>query len=486
MTERYTYGREPDGILGKDRPAVMTFLLLGILLYALVVSILTLDYNSVFIDEAFHITMGKQLLGGEPCDGCPSHTGSVTTWPLLAAYGDSWGGLYGARALAIVIGLATTIAIYFTARILLGNPFAILAAALFQFSGQALYLMKMATYDVLAAFFLSLAFLCFVASERVDSGRYEAAALSSSTIFLFLAAVTKYLVPVFVPAFFILVLARRGAKKTLLYFVLPLVIISVLYTAFAPYPPNEVVAQQISGVRETSRLPLGTLTDWTFRWVALAYLLAIFGLFHERKGRTALTLILLSTPIILLHLVTRTERSVNKNMIFALIFLAPAAALGVDHIAHLFSMRGASRAAKTFFMLAVVAIFWAYGFYNLRWLERQYPDVSPVIEYFDQNGFDGMRVAMNGWDGVIYEYSLGSKYPTAEFHHITSYIRESNPHPRLDEQVDFVVCEDEYYGKHCPCTDYRDCIDEDFLLLEDFTIQHSWGTTDAQIYGRKQ
>ncbi len=485
MIERYTYGSETGKTLEKDRPGVMTFLLLGILLYALIISILTLDYNSVFIDEAFHITMGKQLLGGEPCDGCPSHTGSVTTWPIMAAYGDSWGGLYGARVLTIAIGLATTLVIYLTARMLLGNNLAILAAAIFQFSGQALYLMKLATYDMLAAFFLSLALLLFVASERVRSIPYEAVALSSSAVFMFLAGVTKYLVPVFVPAFLILVLVRRGAKKTLLYFLLPLVIVSALYITFAPYPPNEVVAAQISGVRETSRLPIGTLTDWTFRWVALAYLLAIFGLFHEKWGKTAFMLILLSTPIILLHLVTRTERSVNKNMIFAIIFLAPAAALGVDHIAHLFSMRGTSRAAKRFFTIAVVAVIWAYGFYNLQWLEGQYPDVSPVIEFFDRNGFDGMRVAMNGWDGVIYEYSLGSKYPNAEFHHITSYMRESNPHRRIDEQVDFVVCEDKYYGKHCPCTDYSDSIDEDFLLLEDFTIQHSWGTTDAQIYGRK-
>ena len=39
----------------------------------------------------------------------PSHTGSVTTWPLLAAFGDGWGGLYGARAVALAalaIGLA--------------------------------------------------------------------------------------------------------------------------------------------------------------------------------------------------------------------------------------------------------------------------------------------------------------------------------------------------------------------------------------------
>ena len=486
MMKRYTYGKvgTKAANLGKS-PGHLTMLLFGILLYGLVVSIMNLDYNSVFIDEAFHITMGRQLLAGAPCPGCPSHTGSVTTWPLLAAFGDSWGGLYGARAVAIALGLATTVAVYLTARLMLGNIHALFAAAIFQFSGQALYLMKMATYDMLAAFLLALSFLVLVASERVESPGYEAAALVVGSIFLFLAAITKYIVPVFVPVFLIYVLVRHGLVKSLLFSVLPLAFISILYLGFAPYPPNPITAGQIGVVAETSRLPLGTLADWTFRWVALAYLLSVFGLFHERKGKTALLLIILSTPIIILHLVTRTERSVNKNMIYALMFLAPAAALGVDHIAHLFSMRSVHRAARTFFAIAVLVVFWAYGYYNLKWLERQYPDVSPVIEFFDRQGFDGMSVAMNGWDGVIYEYTLGSKYPNAEFRQINDYIRTSNPHPHIDPVVDFVVCEDEYYGKHCPCTGYRESIDEDFILLEDFVIRHSWGTTDAQIYGRK-
>lgn len=486
MMKRYTYGREEiRASYPGEGPGHISMLLLGILLYGLIVSILTLDYNSVFIDEAFHITMGRQLLSGVPCPGCPSHTGSVTTWPLLAAFGDMWGGLYGARSVALVLGLTTTIAVYLTARLMLGRIHALFAAAIFQFSGQALYLMKMATYDMLAAFLLALSFLVFVASERVESRGYEASALIVGSVFLFLAAITKYIVPVFVPAFLLYVLFRHGLLKTILYTMLPLAILSVLYIVFAPYPPNPIVAGQIGVVAETSRLPLGTLTDWTFRWVALAYLLSIFGLFHERRGKTALLLVLLSTPIIILHLVTRTERSVNKNMIYALMFLAPAAALGIDHIAHLFSMRSAHRIARIFFSLAVLTVFWAYGYYNLKWLERQYPDVSPVIEFFDRQGFDGMSVAMNGWDGVIYEYSLGSKYPNAEFRHIDEYIRTTNPHPRIDGEVDFVVCEDQYYGKHCPCTGYIESIDEDFILLEDFIIRHSWGTTDARIYGRK-
>ena len=132
-------------------------------------------------------------------------------------------------------------------------------------------------------------------------------------------------------------------------------------------------------------------------------------------ARTAIVLIALSSPIIILHLVTRAEQSVNKNMIFALIFLAPAASLGVDHMVKIFSFGAKSRIVRGFFTVSILVIFWAYGLFNLRWLERQYPDVTPVIEFFETKGFDGMTVAFNGWDGVIYDYVLEDRYPNARF-----------------------------------------------------------------------
>ncbi len=460
--------------------------LLGLLLlYGLLVSVLNLDYNSVFIDEAFHITMGHQLLDGSPCPGCYHHTGSVMTWPVIAALGDSIGGIYGARGINILIGLALTVVVYLTAKILFNEKSALLAAAIFIFSGQALYLMKLATYDMLAAFFLALAFLLVIASGRVDSSWYECTALLAGSMFLFLASITKYLVPVYVPAFLIYIALKHRFWKFVLFSVAPLALLAILYYCLSPYPPKAEVLGQIEDVRSTTQISLNMLTDWTFRWVSLAYLLAVFGIFHERKGRKALLLTLFSTPIIILHFVTRAEQSVNKNMIFALIFLAPAAALGISHIVTLFSMRSSSRAVRNFFTAAVLVIVWVYGLCNLRWLERQYPDVSPVISYFDKNGFDGMTVAMNGADGVIYEYTLGPKYPKAHFQHISFYIEPGDPDPRLDDKVDFIVCEDQYYGKHYPSGRFRDFLDRDFTLLEDFTIEHSWGETDAKIFGRR-
>jgi hypothetical protein len=459
------------------------FLLL-ILLYGLLISVFDLDYNSVFIDEAFQITMGQQLIRGEPCPGCPHHTGSVMIWPALAGVADSIGGIHAVRILNVIIGLALTVIVFATAAALFGEGLGFITAILFICTGQTLYLMKLGTYDMIAAFFLGASFFMFVASTAAKAPWHRNACIVFGSAALFLAAITKYLLPVFIPALVLYVFFKHGIRRTLLFCVLPLAVLAALYIVFDQYAPRAAVLGQVETYANI-KVPLATIFDWAFRWVAFVLLLAVFGAFHERHGKTAIVLIALSLPIIVLHLVTRAEQSVNKNMIFALIFLAPAAALGVDHMAKIFSFGTRIRAVRMFFTVSILVIFWAYGLFNLRWLERQYPDVTPVIEFFTEKGFDGMTVAYNGWDGVIYEYVLGTRYPHARFLNFFEIKKTDSPRPAFAERVDFVVCEDLFYGKMAPCRLFSPYFEDDFVPLVDFTIKHSWGVTDALIYGRR-
>jgi len=459
-------------------------LLLAILLYGLIVSLVDLDYNSVFIDEAFQITMGQEIIGGEPCLGCPHHTGSVMIWPVLAALADSVGGIHAVRILNILIGLALTVIVYATAATLFGGSTGLIAAALFMCTGQTLYLMKLGTYDMIAAFFIGASFFMFVVSASTAAPWHRNLAIVFGAAALFLAAITKYLLPVFVPSLALYVLFKHGIKRTALFCVLPLAVLGALYLGFDQYAPRIQVLGQVETYANI-KVPLATMFEWAFRWVAFILLLAVFGAFHERHGKTAIVLIALSSPIIILHLVTRAEQSVNKNMIFAIIFLAPAAALGVEHLVKIFSFGARHRIVRGFFTVSILVIFWAYGLFSLRWLERQYPDVTPVIEFFETKGFDGMTVAFNGWDGVIYEYVLGDRYPNARFLNMFEIRKTDSPRPAFAEQVDFVVCEDLFYGKMSPCSQYGAYFEDDFTLLRNFTIEHSWGETDALIYGRR-
>lgn len=205
--------------------------------------------------------------------------------------------------------------------------------------------------------------------------------LFAASVALFLTSITKYLMPVFIPALLLYVLWKHKIRRTFLFFLLPLGICLLLYAYFALYPAKAALTEHVTHVSAASHIPLRTLADWAFRWIALPYLLAIFGAFHREKGRTAILLIALSMPLLILHFLTGAEQSINKNVIFSIIFLCPAAALGIDHIGELFSMKSPSPWVKYFFSITVIAIIWVNGLHDLKWLEKQYPDFSPVVDF---------------------------------------------------------------------------------------------------------
>jgi hypothetical protein len=460
------------------------FLLALVLLGGLLVTVTDLDYNSIFVDEAFHIVVGHQLLRGETCPSCTYVTGSIHIHPVIAAAGDSVAGLYGARFMNTLLGLATALFVYLTARMLFDRRSGLIAAAIFVFSGQALYLMKLATYDMAAAFFLSLSFLLIVASEKTPTELRSNLMLLAGTIALFLASITKYLIPAFIPVVLLYILYRQGFSRTLFGSFIPLAALIIVYFFGAVYPVKEGLIGTVENSRVSFRVPFPILFDWTIRWIALALLLAIFGLFRKGRGVTVLVLIIMSTPILLVHLISGAEQSLNKNVIFSLIFLAPAGALGVDHLASIFAMRSKNRTVRSFFTTTILVIAAVYGLHNLNWLEKQYPDVDPVIEFFKKNGHDGMRVVSNGYDDLIYRYSL-PEYPNAQFMHITSAAHAYNLGGEADNKADFILCMDTYYGKQFPCADYDEYIGDDYEMLSVITMPLSWGTTDAKILGRR-
>ncbi len=456
-----------------------------ILLYGFLLTATDLDRPAAFVDEAFHINIGRQLMDGTACPGCPFATGYVFLHPVLAALGDSAGGLEGARMVNVILGLCLVFFIYVTGRILFSENIGLLAAALFVFSGQTPYLMKLATYDMTAAFFLGASMMFLALSFGAGTGPRRSAALVVSFVLLFLASITKFLLPVFVPFMIVYALTKHRLSRGMILALSVAAVVAASFYFFAPYSPKAEVMGQIRHFRTSTQIPFLTLADWTLRWLALAYLLAVFGMMHEKHGRTAAAFTLLSLPIILVHLVTGAEQSVNKNMLYALVFLSPAAAAGVMKIGDVFSMRSPGRGLRIFFAAAVMLVYWAYGINNFMWLRKQYPDVAPMISFFEKNGFDGMTVVLNGWDADIYSYSLGSKFPNARYLHVAeAFTKDGDGNPSA-VPADFVICEDNYYGMMNPCADYRDFIDADYDLAEHFMFELSWGITDARIYGRR-
>lgn len=455
-----------------------------ILLAGMIMIASNLNFNSVYHDEALNILMGRQVLAGKVCPGCAQNTGSVIIHPVLAAMGDSVAGIYGARSVSILFGLGLTFIVYQITNILIPGKNSLIAAMLFLFSGNTMYLSKLATYDIVAAFFLGLSFLLILLSEQKQSSYRTGFMLLGGAFFLVLAAASKYVVAVFIPVLIVYVLFKNRPFDALLFFLLPLLAFSFVYGSLALYPAGDVLFGSIGSVQKESQTPFPVLLNWTMRWVTMPYLLAVFGLFHKEKGRAVIPLILLSTPVLILHLATGTEQSVNKNVIFSLIFLAPAAALGIEHMASLFSSRIDTTWVRPFFTSAVLIVVLTFGINELKWLEKQYPDMRPVMAFFNENGFNGMLVTVDSdYGDAVYTYTLGSRFPQAQFLPFTE-IKKAELSGNPVRKPDFVIT-DGFYSKKSLHDEVVNYLTDDYIIMKELTVPIAGGLQNINIFKKE-
>jgi hypothetical protein len=455
-----------------------------VMMYGLVAACWNLGHGSVTHDEAISIFMGRETLSGQACPLCAQTTGSVMVHPVLSALGDKIAGLDGARAVGTLCGLGLTWTLYHIARILFSKKLALLSATFLLFTGTTVYLSTLATYDIIAAFFLSLSFLLILFSEKGRSPLW----LFAGAIALFIASITKYTVAIYLLPIMLYALWRHKTSTALMYFVLPLVISVLAYVYLALFPVWGYISGSATGLYKEGRLPMSVLAGRVLQWMALPYLLAVFGLFHKEWGKTALLLVVLSAPVILLHLISGDGRSINKNVIFAIVFLTPASALGVDHMGTIFSSNISGEWIKPFFTVAVLAITWVVGVQQFRWLEQQFPDITPVVSFFKQKGFDGMEVVIDSRYGepeYLYRYYLEKTFPRARFLSM-SHINYREQADLLEKgDPDFLMADEYYGGKSFREAAMRQ-LEKGYYLVREFKLPLAWGVEEIKIFQRRK
>jgi len=184
---------------------------------------------------------------------------------------------------------------------------------------------------------------------------------------------------------------------------------------------------------------------------------------------------------------TGDSRSIEKNVIFALIFVVPAAAIGVDHMGNIFSVGSADTWIKNFFCILVLIVVWAFGLNQLRWLEHQFPNLSQVLEYMKMKGHDGMTIALEtdyGNPEVLYQYGLRERFPHAKYFSTSGY----RPADRLDivgrQCPDFIIF-DEYYSAEQMPNKVKRYETLRYDSSASFSIQLPWGKQSIQIVQRR-
>lgn len=117
--------------------------------------------NTAFVDEGCYLFSGHsewvRLFGGpSPDTDYPSYfSGSPYLYPLIGAVATGVGGLTAARALSLAFMLGATIMLYRATALIFNRRAGVLAGAAFAFSGPALFMSHLATFDAPAVFLLA-------------------------------------------------------------------------------------------------------------------------------------------------------------------------------------------------------------------------------------------------------------------------------------------------------------------------------------------
>ena len=173
--------------------------------------------GSPFEDEGLYVYMGHRmidhLLHGVSLTEYPGayFSGAPGFYPVLAALGDSVGGLQGARAVSLLFAVGATICVNGLGRQLYGVRAGLLGAAAFVLCGPVVFQSGLATFDSTTMFFVAAAAWLTVYSVRHDAFLWAPAV----AVLLVCAFTAKYGGIVFLPVIGLLALAVSDRRHVL-------------------------------------------------------------------------------------------------------------------------------------------------------------------------------------------------------------------------------------------------------------------------------
>lgn len=285
-----------------------------------------------FEDEGLYIYMGHRmiahLLHGAFLSEYPGayFSGAPGFYPVLAAVGDHFGGLQGARTVSLLFALGATVSVNGLGRQLFGRRAGLLGAAAFVLCGSVIYQSDFATYDSLTLFLVATAAWLTVYSVRHDRFLWAPAV----AVLLVLAFFAKYAGVAYAPivaALAVAVAPRQDRLVVLRRSVFLLVSATTLgYFIFAIW--GQSLGKGIA-VTTASRIVLnpagtGTLVHDVVRWVGPWLALALIGALTDRR-RWLVSAVLLAGAVVAPAQQIRIGESTSlaKHLAFGMVFASP-------------------------------------------------------------------------------------------------------------------------------------------------------------------
>lgn len=306
--------------------------LLAICLLQVALAVRPGSLGTPFEDEGLYIYMGHRmiahLLHGAFLSEYPGayFSGAPGFYPVLAAVGDFFGGLQGARTVSLIFAVGATVSVHGLGRQMYGRAAGLLGALAFVLCGSVIYQSNFATFDSTTLFLVASASWLTVYSVRHD--RYLWAPAVS--VLLVLAFYAKYAGAAYVPVVAALALVAAAKQDRLVVLrrtVYMLVSAGTLgYFIFALWGQSLVHGIAVTTVSRAVINPAstGSLVHQVSIWVGPWLLLAVIGALLTRRT-WMVTVVLLGGAVIgpVQQIRIGESTSLAKHVAFGMIFAAP-------------------------------------------------------------------------------------------------------------------------------------------------------------------
>lgn len=371
------------------------YFLWGLLLVlAFFIRIYHLNYNTPFIDEAIYVVIGKLGVFENDWSSYNAQSwmaGLPYVYPPLSALAYVQGGIVASRLLNVVFGLLVIEEVFrFTyllnlstkGRQLLAGS---IAAFITAFSAISLHLSRLATYDILSILFMLISLNCLIKSRYYSTGKF----FLISAAALLLAFTTKIIIGAYIPliiaASFYFFHRTKSRTFTLYqqYFLVPLFFGLLLYLATNSQNLLSFFDTQVIGREFYS---FSDLLDEIVRFMGIVIAVSVpssFLLIIKGKARSVLFLLVFAFWVPLMHLVNHRMATLDKHLMFTLVFLSPLIASALTY--WLSSPVSWYRRAFAAFCLVAVPVFFFSERPLLANLENQWQNTASVETILYQN-----------------------------------------------------------------------------------------------------
>lgn len=383
-----------------------TLLLAVVLTVAFLIRVYNLNFNSIFVDEAFYILVGKKILEGQIAEAARDTSwlgGFPFIYPLLSGIFYNIAGIIGSRFLNVILGTVSVLFMYLGTKELSlfektknNETAGIIAASLLAIAAIPIEASRLAIYDGLSFMLLIVGLYLLLKGLKTKKNYYYL----SSSIVLFLSFLAKYISLVIIPFLIILPLVWIKKKEFFVtFFCAPVIVLLGLYFFLTSSDTIGYLTSQIADPATNYSDVIATF--WQYLWIYFPVAL-IGGIFLWSNNKLkVLGLLFLSSVPILVHILSKNDNSSHQHSFISLIFLLPL--IGALFV-FFYKKFGSLVVPATLIIMAFVFL---YSWSQVRDLENFWPNSSEVAFVLKSKISPNDVILAEGSDSI--KLGLGAK-----------------------------------------------------------------------------